>query len=652
MLELFLVDPCPHLATEIEALFGKGKATRLEIASVPDLDGAVARCRTRPPACAFVSSALLTLDERSELEAQIAGFGETPVIVLAEPEHARAAPRVLAAGADDWVPKSGPLFVGLPRFLAYTLERAELRRNLRELRERQRADQRLFHALMDNTPVAVLALDGDGRVAHCNRGAGELLDRPIGRIEGRRFEDFLAPSSRCVLTRLAAAPASEEESETPVELVTASGPEKVRLRHCVVPSGTGGVWRLVWLVPESREVAPAPPSDPDDALRRALREVLAKGDGRLPMARIHLLGLDELRTALGERWDEFEAQVRDVVERVLRSQLGPGERFCREAELGYMIIFGGGDERHAAARIAAIEEAVRAAVLGAEELAERGRLQRPPLSGEAYERLATLETSIEEIPIGAEDLAAEADLWEVLRARSHQGGPGGATHPAGIMAELRKTAHGEYEPALDGDGVPAPILLLAFDPRTHLQVERYRRKAGQDPTLLFELDKFVLERHLLLLMEELRMGSDVALVDVHYETLASRCGGDAYMALLEEIPDDLRAVLGFNICGVPPGVYAPKVARLVSALRPFCRLQAVEVDIRRPELPDLPTIRAPMVTVPFHAPAGSEAPCNERFRTLLNRAHACKVRVLVRRVPRGWSACLRERYPVDFTCLA
>ncbi len=654
MLELLLVDPRSELVTEIEALFGRGKATRLEIASVPDLETAAVRCRNRPPACAFVSSVLLTLEDRAGLERQIAGFGEVPVIVLAEPEHARAAPRVLAAGADDWVPKRGPLFVGLPRFVAYTLERAELRREMRGLLERQRDEERLFHALLDGTPTAALVLDEDRRVVHCNRALSELLDRPPSRIEGRRFEDFLAPASRTVFAALeeAALADPDGEQETPVELATAVDRKRTRLRLRAVPCGRGHAWRIVRIALESEKIRPEAGAQREDALRRALREVLAKGDASLPVARIHLLGLGELRTALGERWSELEAQLRDVVERVLRSQLEPGERFCREDGLGYMIIFGGADEARAAARVAAMEEAIRAAVLGAQDLSEQGRLQRPPLTGATYEQLAALESAVEEIPIAAEDLAAEGDLWQLLRARCRQSGEGGATRPRGIVAELRRTARGEYEPALDGRGVPAPILLLALDARSTALVERYRRRAAQDPALLLDLDKFVLERHLRLLIGELRMGSDVALVDVHYETLATRHSGDTYAALLEEIPEDLRAVLGFNLRGIPPGVYAPKVARLISALRPFSRLQAIEVDVRRPELPDLPTIRAPMITVPYEGLVEQESVSGERLRTLLNRAHACKARVLLRRVPRGWGAAARDRYAVDFTCLA
>ncbi len=653
MLELLLVDPRSELVTEIEALFGRGKATRLEIASVPDLETATTRCRSRPPACAFVASVLLSLEDRLGLERQIAGFGEVPVIVLAEPEHARAAPRVLAAGADDWVPKRGPLFVGLPRFVAYTLERAELRREMRGLLERQRDHERLFHALLDSTATAALVLDGDGRVVQCNRALGELLDRPLGRIEGRRFEDFLTPASRPVFAALeeAALADPDGERETSVELATAADRKRTRLRLRAVPCGRGHAWRIVRLALESEEIRPEA-AQREDALRRALREVLAKGDTSLPVARVHLLGLGELRTALGERWSELEAQVRDVVERVLRSRLEPGERFCREDGLGYMIMFGGADEARAAARVAAMEEAIRAAVLGAQDLSEQGRLQRPPLTGATYEQLAALETAVEEIPIAAEDLAAEGDLWQFLRARCRQSGEGGATRPRGILAELRRAARGEYEPALDGQGVPAPILLLALDARSTALVERYRRRAAQDPALLLDLDRFVLEHHLRLLIDELRMGGEVALVDVHYETLATRHGGDTYVALLEEIPEDLRAVLGFNLRAIPPGVYAPKVARLITALRPFSRLQAIEVDVRRPELPDLPTIRAPMITVPYEGLAEQESVSGERLRTLLNRAHACKARVLLRRVPRGWGAAVRDRYAVDFTCLA
>ncbi len=655
MLALLLVDPAAELVTEIEALFGKGKATQLEIASVTSLEAAMAKCRTRPPACAFVSSALLALEDRLELEQQIAGFGEVPVIVLAEPEHARAAPRVLAAGADDWVPKGGPLFVGLPRFVAYTLERVELRRNARELQERQRDHERLFHALLDSTPAAVLVLDEEGRIAHCSRRLSELFDRPLNRIEGRRFADFLAPHSRRMQAELEeeALAASGHESEASVQLATLGRAQAIRMRLCVARSGKGRRWRIVWLTPEktAREEGELPDRR-EDALRRALREVLEKGSGALPMARIHLLGLGELRAALAERWTEFEAQVRDIVERVLRSHLEPGERFCREEGLGYMIIFGAADEARATARIAAMEEAIRAAVLGAEDLAERGRLQRPPLSGDAYERLAAVETSIEEVPVAAEDLAAEGDLWEVLKARSRQSGHADALHPAGIIAELRRTAKGSYEPALDSQGIPAPILLLAFDQRTAELVERCSRRAAHDPAQLLELDRLVLECHLRMLIEELRMGSDVALVDVHYDTLASRHSGDAYIALLEEVPEDLHPLLGFNICSIPAGIYAPKVARLVSALRPFSRLQAIEVDIRRGELPDLPTIRVPMVTVPYHGLAGQQAGQGERLRTLVNRAHACHARILLRQVPRGWGPALRERYPIDFTCLA
>ncbi len=86
---------------------------------------------------------------------------------------------------------------------------------------------------------------------------------------------------------------------------------------------------------EARLAAPAPLDHLADRIRR-----LARGREALDIAQFHAIGLDEIRSAYGERWPEQKERIQGVAEGFLRQRIDPSDLLV-SAGGGFVIIFGG-----------------------------------------------------------------------------------------------------------------------------------------------------------------------------------------------------------------------------------------------------------------------------------------------------------------------
>ncbi len=648
MLRLLLCDPHQETIASIERLFGHRQAMRLDLSAVDSLEAGTKSARSERPACVLVGSALLAIADRRLLAEQIRAFGRTPVIVLAEPEHATRAARVLTAGAADWVPKGSPLFLLLPRIVGYAVERAQLEAAWRAARARVTELERVLDALLDSAPRPALLLDEDAVIRSLGRPLARLFDRPIGKIEGRRLEDFVDRGSACELLdaqqRALGRPGSEVRSH--VRLVSQPGDTPFTLLLCAVEIDEARRRLVAWFDSPAGDAFDS--GQGRDPLETAVLEVLARRRQRLPLAQIHLLGLERLREALGERWPELEKQVRAAVERVLRHELDAEERYVPGTE-GFLLVFPRLPESRLAARVAAIERAVQAALLGTEvEEARAG--EEELLDAERRQQLGEIETAQGTVAVDRADLEG-ADLWQTLTRRLQRERRAEASERQGLLRELvAAAARSRYETVYDRDGAPAVFSLLVLDEATEQLLARLRQLAKADALAQLDHDSFLLAQHLLALEEEPLTEDSCPIIDLDYETLANRQLRTPYIERLEEVPEALRRSMVFNVCNLPPGTYAPKLAQLLAPLRRFSSMQAIQPRDPRGELPDLGVLRVCLLVVDVSSlglPPGD--PC-EPLAELCRRAHRHRVRVLARRVPRGWAPRLRQRCAVDFTC--
>lgn len=647
MLRILVVDPDPETVPKVERLFGERHATRLELCGCADFAAAHKQLGVRRPTAVLVGSSLLSLDDETRLRRQIATFAPVPVVVLAEPEHARAGGRTIAAGAQDWVPKDAPVFLALARIVAYAIERAQSQRRVEQLDRAARTAERLLVDLLEGASTAALLLDAEGRVERCNAAAERLLYRNRNRIEGRNFADFVLrfslPAWSDALQLAAATPGRNVVEE--IRLATGDESEDIRLelRACALDEARRVY--VAWLKPivPGRETE----EDPESGLRRVLQDVVASGRSRVPIAQVHLLGLGQVREALGDRWPELEYRVHRVVERVLDKFLSPEERWCRNGDQGYVVVFARASVEEAAERAARIAEAIEAAVLGAGDLAERARALVPPVSDEQCARLARVTAE-----------CREADVDE-LGGGAAAGGPGAqraraaAVDPvAEIEAALRERARVELEATYDRSGLPNIVTLGRPDAETTALLAQLLALARNEPRARLAHDLCLLEAFLAALECEPELDQVLLLAEVHYETLATRRFAEAWLERLRQVDPALRASLGVLVVGVPPGTYAPRLGRAVSLTRGLAATRAVTIPDPVSEPPDPTVVKAELLAVDHALSEKVVDGAPDAFRNFVRRVHALQGRVLLRRVPRGLAPLMRDRFGVDLTCHA
>lgn len=647
MLRILVVDPDPETVPGIERLFGERHATRLELCGCADFASAHKQFAMRRPTAVLIASSLLALDDEGRLRRQLRTFAPVPVVVLAEPEHARACGRAVAAGAQDWVPKDAPVFLALARIVAYAIERAQSQLLLERLDRTARTTEQLLVDVLESASTAALVLDTDGRIERCNGAAERLLYRARSRIEGRNFADFVLryslPAFSDALQLAAATPGRNVIEE--IRLATGDESEDVRLelRACALDEARRAY--VVWLKPvvAGQEIE----EDPESHLRRVLQDVVASGRSRVPIAQVHLLGLGQVREALGDRWPELEYRVHRVVERVLEKFLSTEERWCRNGEQGYIVVFARASVEEAAERAARIAEAIEAAVLGAGDLAERARALVPPVSEEQCTRLARVtaecrEADVDELGRGRMPIAADGE-----RTRS------AAVDPiAELEAEIRERAQVELEATYDRSGLPDPVTLGRPDAAMAEPLRRLLALAADEPRARLVHDLCLLDACLAALEREPELDRVVLLAEVHYETLAVRRFAEPWLERLRQVDPALRASLGVLLVGVPPGTYAPRLGRAVSLLRGLAATRAITVADPVGEPPDPTVVKADLLAVDHRLSEKAIDSAPDAFRSFVRRVHTLQGRVLLRRVPRGLAPLMRERFGVDLTCHA
>lgn len=328
----------------------------------------------------------------------------------------------------------------------------------------------------------------------------------------------------------------------------------------------------------------------DSSFKKRAKEILLNAS-KVTAGCVHLIGLNDIREELGDRWERVKARVHDYTERLLDKVLSPRDLWFHHGEEGYIIVFADRDKLTAQLVCGKIVEDLHQALLGH---ADTRRITVRTAVMELDGHVAVNKASMDELL----QLAADA-------AAAPQPAPAMAEVVAEAVAEVAEDAAESAVAALAAlapSRPPPPRVLFrpVFDVRnkvisTHTcrldaDTQRYLHLANTDDPeheeALFTADIKVLTLAVATLNELYANKFRYAqTIPVHFSSIASMRRRRAYLQVCRMIAPHLVPFLAFELDDLPQGIPYGRLADLVASLKPFARAVLV---MTRDDGPDLP----------------------------------------------------------------
>ena len=290
-------------------------------------------------------------------------------------------------------------------------------------------------------------------------------------------------------------------------------------------------------------------------------------------ASVQLLGMNEIRRSLGDRWDSVAGIAYRVANRVIHNHLDEGDSFEQQDSETFVLCF--------------------------------GRLKKPEAERRARtiatEIKAALEREAPDLKIRVEQTVAELD-WDTVEV----GGASIADSIADALHQVRNeaelAARAWRQDLLKGATVlyssiwnPKQRIVSSYrcllDEATGQNaLQRLGKVSGAEELLstLSDLDCLMLGRaiqalHLLLK----RGGTAQILIPVNFNALCDRSCRETYLKLCRDIPESYRQFVLFEVHGAPPSAPITRITEVALTLKPFSKGVVLEFSPTSTRLQDL-----------------------------------------------------------------
>ena len=464
-----------------------------------------------------------------------------------------------------------------------------------EARQMQNSIQRLLAKVFMSVDEAVAIVNMAGRIVMTNPRIDQLLGYKPNELNGRNSLEVVEPDSR----------ASTAES---IKRQLATGLDQTYVTRLLRADGS----RI------AASVTSVLVSTEDEKQFRILtlrsRAIDTSGMRIESAGRIKLVGLDEVRLALGERWQGVAERSMATAEAVIRRRCGEHDSYSRADDTSFLICFGVLGETEASFRAAMIGREIRDRLIGQGGDPDTAHVRsiaaavRFPDSGEAAASLHALlldglDAQLERLEREARHTLRTALSGAVCEPRRISG------HHTGETVAMQVKLPGDLE-----RGVAAALAALP---------------AEESKT--FDLDGLLLGLAAQHAITGLARGdTTLLLVNVRFDVFATRPATERYIATCLKIDQRVCRRLILMLASLPEGLPKTRQLECVNRLRPFCRAVGYQVDnVAGLAMLDLSFTAAPIVSLPARAIASDDP---EKLKSLLGSLHARRVRVLVRGV--------------------
>ena len=404
-----------------------------------------------------------------------------------------------------------------------------------QARQQQTAVQGLLAKVFVCVSAPVAIVSDTGIIQMTNPALDGLLGYPVGGLVGKKAVDVNAPSARPAV--IAARQRQTEDGQdytVASRLVRADGTEiPVEITSITVQRDDLRRFRIITVLQR--------PDEPPVSVHIA--------------GKIRLIGLDEVKEALGPRWDAVAARAMASAEHVIKRRCGPRDTWSRTADGGFLICFADTTEDEAAFRAAAMGREIRTRLVGDGETEEAANVSAvaaavdvPNVPGRSVDMLATAISERLNSRLAEIETRARETLREAAQITSCRLEPVRSVRTRAVVANFARL------PSERENRILAAYSTLPMSER-------------QD----FDFDRLVLGVAAEQAINEIAEGgSQLILVNVDFDVFLVRRRTERYVAACRTLDNRLRERLVLVLSGIPKAVPKSRVLECVMRLRPFC----------------------------------------------------------------------------------
>ncbi|MDB5361314.1 MAG: sensory box protein [Rhodospirillales bacterium] len=235
----------------------------------------------------------------------------------------------------------------------------------RDITARKRAEierettQRLLASVFGVLDQALGVIDDQGRFAMVNTAVTKQFGWSVFELIGKPYTEIIDPAERPTVERQLAL-GDEMTSRMSVRLRHRKGdvlPGEIVVT--TIPQPDGKPYRVMMLIQRAQ-------SPVDKNFEQAVRAALQRAGkmGTVVAGKVQLVGLAEVRAAIGDRWPAVAERSFQAAESILRRHLGDTDVFSRTADDGFLVCFTELGEAEAQFKARTIASEIREKLVG------------------------------------------------------------------------------------------------------------------------------------------------------------------------------------------------------------------------------------------------------------------------------------------------
>jgi len=322
----------------------------------------------------------------------------------------------------------------------------------------------------------------------------------------------------------------------------------------------------------------APHGEGERSVEQRLQDAVKDGPAKLVAGRVQLLGLEDIKAAVGDRWHRHSAIIFDLIEQTIRKRLAPADVYQRDASDNFTICFAQLSESEAAFKARAIADEVRAKILGkdfgagAAPLTAEADAFMDEVSGKSGGRPALeVRGEAHEVELSPDEVRESGDLLGLLTSRLSAAAEHANRTERATLIEVAERAKLILQPVEKHDGGTTPFQVAEFDQDTRARIEALRSLRPASEDLMRDLDVLMVSK---VAEEILRRppGKGVILVaNIHFSTLETKRRLGHLKTICDTLTEPARAALIFNVVDIPSDLLPAKLTEHFFSIRHFCR---------------------------------------------------------------------------------